>query len=65
MHSWKTSTAGVLIIVGAVATCVSHLLTGTACDYPATWTAVVAGLGLIGAGDHSQIVQVVDRFLHR
>lgn len=63
--SWKTTTAGILIIVGAGASCVSHLLTGAPCDYPATWTAVVAGLGLIGAGDHSAIVAAVSNFVGR
>ncbi|HWL51354.1 MAG TPA: hypothetical protein VNQ90_02905 [Chthoniobacteraceae bacterium] len=47
---WKTTIAGVLTIVIAVANAALAVLNGDAFDIAATITAVTAGAGVIGAG---------------
>lgn len=62
MRSWKTTTAGVLTVVAAVATTVAAYLDGdpgTSPDWAMAAGALIAGLGLLFARDNDKSSETV------
>ena len=51
MKDWKTTTAGVLTIIGTLATAGLAALHGQPLNYPAVIAGVTTGVGLIHAAD--------------
>jgi hypothetical protein len=51
MKNWKTTLAGVLALVVAVANAILNMLNGLPVDITSLLTTIVAGLGLIAAKD--------------
>lgn len=47
----KTTIAGILVLVSALAVIVSNLIQGHAVDWPTVGAQVAAGIGLLHAGD--------------
>lgn len=48
---WRTSTAGILIIIGALVSAGASYLQGQHVDLTVTWTAILGGVGLVKAAD--------------
>jgi len=55
ISSWRTTTLGVMSILGALSGAVTAILNGQPIDYPTTVAAVMAGLGLIFAKDSNKV----------
>src|SRR5438309_6885718 len=63
LTNWKTSSAGLLMILGAVVHLAFAIKHGTADEgtWIATLTAIVGGVGLIAAGDAAQAQKQQDQ----
>jgi hypothetical protein len=55
MSSWRTTTLGVLTILGALTAAGVALLNGHQPDMATTGTALTTGIGLILAADHKNL----------
>lgn len=51
MNSWKTTLAGVAMVLGAIVGIINDLVAGKAIDLATYGAAIIAGLGLIAAKD--------------
>lgn len=54
LTSWKTTLAGLALILGAAADVAHNLSTGQAPNYVSDYSALMAGIGLIHAKDHNK-----------
>lgn len=57
--SWRTTSLGVLSILSAVIGAGQSYLSGHSVDFASVLAAVVAGIGLIKAADHSAVSTAV------
>lgn len=55
MQSWRTTTLGILTILGALTGAGVSLLNGHQPDFAATTAGVLAGVGLIHAADNKAL----------